>query len=201
MRSPFLRLVSISVVLCALIRCNSSSRNTSSEKPSAGAGDSVSVFPVSSFIKGQLHLVDSFQLPTLKYTTVGNRTDSTLISLGEFRALAQEFLEPDINDPEIARSFKETSFADQTINAVTFTYKTDDNKMDIRRVDVIVSTSAVMNDKVRSIYMEKQKISGDTVISKKLYWRADRNYQIITSSQVGEQSPVESVIKVEWNKL
>lgn len=172
----------------------SNKKNTQTEK------QEVAIFPITSFIEGQLHLVDSFQLPVQKYITVNSKTDTALISIPDFKQLAQEFLHPDINDPQVSKAYKENSFADQSIKGVTFTYTTEDKDMEIQRVDVVVSASPVANDKVRSIYIEKQYASGDTAINKKLYWRADRNFQIITIRQLGEQPPLTSVMKVEWDR-
>ena len=162
--------------------------------------DTTPPFPVSSFLQGQIHMVDSFQLPTLKYKTANNKTDSSLISISEFNQLAQEFLHPDITDPVLRKLYKENSFADQSINGVTFTYSATKKDMELQRIDVLVSTNAVTNDKVRSVYMEKQGTSGDTAVYKKLYWRTDKNFQIITTKQVGEQPSFTSVMKVEWDK-
>lgn len=187
-------LVALAVVVAAAACRQPKKNNTQEQKVGA------EIFPVTNFIEGQIHLVDSFQLPTLKYTTVNNRTDSSLISLDEFKQLARDFFRPDINDPQISKFYKEASFADQSIKGVTFTYSTDDKDLAIQRVDVVVTPSPVMNDKVRSIYMEKQHVSGDTAVYKKLYWRADKNFQIITTRQVGEQPPFVSVMKVEWDK-
>ncbi|HJU46288.1 MAG TPA: hypothetical protein VJ647_05855 [Chitinophagaceae bacterium] len=186
--------VALAVVVAATACRQPKKNNTQEQKPGA------EIFPVTNFIEGQVHLVDSFQLPTLKYTTINNRTDSSLISLDEFRQLARDFFQPDINDPEISKAYKETSFADQSIKGVTFTYSTDDKDLEIQRVDVVVTPSPVMSDKVRSIYMEKQRVSGDTAVFKKLYWRADKNFQVITTRQVGEQPPFVSVMKVEWDR-
>lgn len=183
------------LIVVLITGCNQSGTK---EEKKEGAAD---IFPVTSFIEGQIHLVDSFQVPTLKYITVNGKTDTSLISISEFKQIAQEFLHPDINDPSLSKYYKETNFADQSIKGVTFNYSTDNKDLEIQRVDVIVSASAVMNDKVRSIYIEKQNRSGDTTVYKKLYWRADRNFQIISTSQVDEQPPLISVTKVEWNQV
>lgn len=190
MRRYFLLLIVLSAAACH----QNKKKDTQTEK------QDVEIFPVTSFIEGQIHLVDSLQLPTLKYITANNRTDSSLISLEEFRQLAGEFLHPDISDPKFSNAYKESSFADQSIKGVTFTYSTQDKDLEIQRVDVLVTPSPVMSDKVRSIYMEKQIAAGDTIVYKKLYWRADKNFQIITTKQKGEQPPLVSVMKVEWDQ-
>ena len=168
-------------------------------EPEAKATTEVHFFPVTSFIEGQVHVVDSFQSVTMKYTKIGEKVDTTLISIADFRQLSREFTDPDFNSALLKPYFRETSFADQSIKAVTFNYTTENNDLEIRRVDVVVDASAITNDKVRSIYMEKQSRREDTMIYKKLYWRADKNFQIITTQQVGNKAGIVSVTKVEWN--
>ena len=155
-------------------------------------------FPVASFIDGQVHTVDSLRLPVQKLTTINNRTDTVLIGLPEFKQLAAGFKTPDINDSSLSRYYTESSFADQSIASVTLTYSTKDSSLPLQRLDVIIHPDPVLNDQVQSIYLEKAGQVKDTLIVKKLYWRADRNFQIITSKQSGAQA-TSTVVKVVWN--
>lgn len=191
------KIASLLIVIVAIVGCGRT------KQPAAAKEDEqqqANIFPVTSFIEGQMHLVDSFQLPTIKFITVNGRTDSSLISIDEFKQLAQEFTHPDINDPDLRKWYKETNFADQSINGVTLNYQATDKDLEIQRVDVVISASATMNDKVRSIFMQKQSVSNDTSIVKKLYWRTDQKFQIITSKQWGSEPEVTNIVKVEWNK-
>lgn len=154
-------------------------------------------FPVVSFIEGQIHHVDSLQSPVQQLTTANHRTDTALLTIPEFKQLAKEFTTPDINDPAISKYYKENSFADQTIASVTLTYATANHQLPLQRLDVIIHPDPVLNDQVKSIYMEKGERLKDTLVLKKLYWKADRNFQIITTKQWGAQS-ASSVIKVVW---
>ncbi len=156
------------------------------------------IFPVSAFVAGQLHVVDSLQLPVVKYTTTNNSTDTALISTLEMITLAKEFTEPDITDPQLKKFYRESSFADQSVPSVTFTYSTPNPDLEIQRVDVIIQPDPVRNDKVSSIYIEKKTRSQDTLIDKKLYFKANRNFQIITQAQAGGQVSV-SQLKVVWD--
>ena len=154
-------------------------------------------FPVVSFIGGQIHHVDSLQLPVQKLTIANNRTDTALLSIPEFKQLAKEFTTPDINDPAISKYYQENSFADQTIASITFTYATTNKHLPLQRLDVIIHPDPVLNDRVESIYMEKNEQLKDTLVLKKLYWKADRNFQIITTKGWKAQS-TSSVVKVMW---
>lgn len=189
MKKLSLLLIAISFIACKQGASSSEEKEVNQEP-----------FPVTSFIEGQINQVDSFQYPTIKYLTENGKKDSALISLQEFDQIAQEFTHPDINSPSLREFYKETNFADQTIKAVTFNYSTENKDLAIQRVDVVVNASAVGNDKVRSIYMEKQLQAKDTLVFKKMYWSTDRNFQIITTKQVGSQPETTSILKVEWDK-
>jgi len=161
----------------------------------------VEIFPVESFFAGQIHLVDSLQLPVFKYITHDNKTDSVLISLNEFKILANEFMEPDITRLSLSRYYKETGFADQSIPSVTLNYSTTNKDLEIQRIDVIINPNPVLNDKVKSIYIEKITNSKDASILKKLYWKANKHFQIITFTQSGNQQAAISRLKVVWDNF
>lgn len=144
-------------------------------------------------------MVDSLQLPVMKFVTINNKTDSGLISWDEFKVLAADFLQPDISDPSISGLYKENSFADQSIPSVTLTYAAQNKDLEIRRVDITINPNPVLYDKVRSIYLEKNSIRKDTFIHKKLYWRADRNFQIITTMQLQNQPSATRILKCIWD--
>lgn len=160
--------------------------------------ESPAYFPVISFLNDQVRYVDSLQLPVQKLTTVNNQTDTVLIDIAEFKRLANEFTTPDINDPALQKDYTENSFADQTINSVTLTYSAKKRELPLQRLDVIIHPDPVLDDRVQSIYMEKGEQVKDTTILKKLYWKANQNFQIITIRQSGLVA-VSSVIKVVWN--
>src|SRR3989337_1271710 len=111
---------SLVMILCSVMGCNDASDGTA--KPENEEGQAM--FPVTAFIAGQVHEVDSLQLPVLKYVTRNNQTDSVLISVEEFRSLAKDFMEPDVTAPSLRKFYKESSFADQSIPSITFTYST-----------------------------------------------------------------------------
>lgn len=157
------------------------------------------IFPVKSFFTDQVHQVDSLQLPVFKYISYDNKTDSVLISLDEFKSLANEFVEPDITRPSLRRYYKETGFADQSIPSVTLNYSTINKDLEIQRMDVIINPNPVLNDKVKSIYIEKITNGNNDSVLKKLYWKANKNFQIITFKRSGNQDAAISRLKVVWD--
>jgi len=178
---------------CCFITCNDTL------KQATGKGEKHEFFPVRDFLEGQVYLMDSLKLPAYKYNTVDNISESVLLAPGEFKALAQEFMNPDINDPAIKGFYKETSFADQSIPNVTFTYSTQKRDLPLQRMDVIIRPDLVLNDQVQSIYLEKVSNNGDTVTVKKLYWKTGESFQIISRLQPGSQPATVSQLKVTWS--
>jgi len=157
-------------------------------------------FPVSDFIGGQVKMVDSLQLPLSKSVTVKGKTVlAPPIADAEFKLLAAAFRQPDISDPALKKFYKESSFADQSIPSIVISYTTTNPALEIQKIDVIISPDPVKSDRVRTIYMEKQRVAGDTIIRQKLYWKANHNCQVITEKQVGKTLLPAEQVKVVWD--
>jgi len=179
-----------------LLACN----NESNKNKTEDTGGDVSFFPTASFFAGQVKLVDSLQLPVLKFVTSKGRTDTTQISTREMGIMATDFLQTDLSGPELRKSYKEESFADQSISSVTLTYSTKNKDLPIQRMDVLINPNPVMNDKVRSIYIEKLEKHGDTSVLKKMYWKTDKHFLVISSAKVDNDPPVITQLRVQWDQ-
>ena len=189
----------IVITSSTMLSCADPSKKPGSDREMAETQD---IFPVSSFVAGQVHGVDSLQVPVLKYTTIDNKTDTVLISTAEFKTLAKEFMEPDISsDPSLKKYYKESSFADQSVPSVSLIYSTVDKDLEIQRMDVVIQPDPYSHDKVKSIYMEKISIAEDTSILKKLYWKANKSFLIITSKHAGTNPAITTQLKVVWDNV
>ncbi|MBV4357966.1 hypothetical protein [Pinibacter aurantiacus] len=191
-----------SIFLILLAACN----NNQTTKTGANQGTAIDTanpnvdfFPVADYIKSQVHMVDSMQLPIMKTSIVGKDSVPSSIKQEEFSKIAAEFYTPDISDAGIKKDYKETAFADQSIPSVTFTYTTKNPSLEIQRLDVLIKPDPVQSDKVRTIYLEKFFEKGDTSFSQKLFWRADKNCQIITTTQPKNGVEVTKIVKVSWS--
>jgi hypothetical protein len=134
----------------------------------------------------------------MKYRSAGSKKDSGYIQLDEFHKLAAEFLPQEIHDSVFSRNFKETSFIDNSTNTANFYYSSLKDSLPVKRIDV-VSAPGQVNDKIKSVYLEKEYQAGDTSKLKKLYWKPGRNFQIITQTAKGSDQPVTELIKVVWD--
>ncbi len=166
-----------------------------------GKDDSVAAknefFPVDDYLEAEILSVDSMPMAFWKYITHDNRTDSVLITTGDFNTLALQFLPPEIRNGGIAKNFTESSFMDKTTQSITFTYPPIDKMLPLQRVDV-QTTQGIRAQEVKSIYMERNHWSGDSVILQKLLWRSKHGFMIMNQVKVRGQAPKEEQIRVSW---
>ncbi len=155
-------------------------------------------FPVAEYLETEILHVDSVPFALRKYTTLNGRTDSAFIQVPEFNKLALQFLPDVLHDGSFEKVFKESSFADQSTESIMFTYSTTVTDQPLRRVDVQTVTGNG-SQKVKSIYLEKNHTSGDSLILEKMYWRAGKSFQIVTETRVKGKSPQEQQLKVVWD--
>lgn len=155
-------------------------------------------FPVTDFIKKEISYVDSLPLPIIKYNIENNKSDSVFIKPKDFNVIAQEFLPAELFAPSFEENFTETSFMDEATESVTFTYASKKNNETLRHVDVLVKPTPGLQ-KVKSIYLEKIINKNDTLIIKKMIWKARRNFNIITSIQPLGKKAVINQLKIVWD--
>ncbi len=180
--------------------CNNPSASTSPAK--TASKDSVAApeffFPVPDYIGGQIKMIDSLQLPMSKTVTINSKPTLSAVTDAEMRNLAQQFREPDINNPALKPKYTQTSIADQSVPSVTLIFSTADTTLELQKINVYIEPDPVKNDKVTGIYMEKHFVRNDTIINQKLYWKTDKNMQVVTEKRVNAKTlPVEQ-IKITW---
>lgn len=195
----------ISWFITALIACNNhtvteTNPGETTKKDSAEATpDTSGFFPVAAFIGGEIKTIDSFQLPLTKTITINNKPKVFPVSDEEFRALAKNFTEPDVNSPELAKHYTKSNIADESIPSITLSFTANDNTVPVRKVDVYVKPDPASTDKVSAIYIEKSFTSGDTIVNQRLYWKAGRNMQITTEKIINNKTLPLQQVKVVWD--
>jgi hypothetical protein len=191
------------LIIVPVLGCtsHSSQKKTGETVPADSLVKPESFFPVADYIGGQIKMIDSMQLPLTKATTVNKKTKMEPISDQEFRLLARNFQEPDINDTAIKKFYKESSIADQSVPSVTLVYAASDTALSIQKINVFIKPDPVKNDKVTGIYMEKVFTKNDTVFNQKLYWKTGKNFQVITEKKIGGRPPATEQVKVIWDPV
>jgi hypothetical protein len=184
----------LSIVLLYSCTNNSSETKTTAvsteqEKPS--------FFPVTAYLKGQIHEIKEKGLTPIKYTTINNRTDSVMVKLDSLNVLCKEFLQPEIDSTSLINFFSESKFLDQTIDAFTFTYDAKKNIPDSIQLihwDVYVEPET---SKVRRVYITKKNGSNKIL---QLTWQSNQWFKIVTIvSNKDGTSTVEKEEKISWD--
>jgi hypothetical protein len=154
--------------------------------------------PVADFIRNDIAQVDSFAGGIVRKVNIEGKKDSTFIQLPAFHKLANQFLLPELDSASFHEHFTESSLMDESTQMLNFIYSVKKPDWPLRSVMVYVKPS-LTNDKVNRIYMEKEFMSGDTVIEQKLTWKLQEYFYIITLRQPKNGPAVTSMEKVIWD--
>lgn len=155
-------------------------------------------FPVADFLEAEIRSVDSVPLAKKKFTIRNGHTDSIFLELPEFNRLALQFVPQELADGSFEKNFTETSFQDQATRSITFTYAPSNPNTELQRVDVL-TVPGNRSMEVKSVYLEKIHKSGDSVILQKMFWRAQRGFEIATLIHIKGIQAGEEQIRVVWD--
>jgi len=189
-------------IAIGIIGCKNKEEQSSPVPDQQQKTDSTEVknyLPVLDFLKGEIQNVDSFFSGLRKITIRNGKTDSTFISSEEFHKIANEFVTNDLSKEFLEEHYNESSFIDQSTQSVTFTYEPKDHNLPIKRIDLLTAQSSSGFDKLKSLFIEKQMNSGDTSILKRMFWKAGKNFLLMTQKTVGQNPPDISQVKVAWD--
>lgn len=179
---------------------NISCKNRSTSSDSIVKEDSAAkeYYPIGSFIKTQVNKLDSLPLAVIKYTTVGNKTDTAIIDKKDFAAIAVYFATPDITNPEIAEQIEETPIIDASLGTITLIYTAKNDTLSLRKADVLLKQD---DSQVRTVYIEKSKPVAEGIIIQKMLWTADKNFQVTTVQRSKESPEKVTIEKYIWDDI
>lgn len=183
--------------------CNACANHPKS--PSSSAADSLATsdtanktyFPIADVIESEIRQIDSTPVAIKKTVIAGGHRDSAFIKPAEFNALAMQFLPPELSDGRFEKYFTETSFMDNATQEATFTYASTNNDLPLQRVD-IVATPQGSSHQVKTVYLERTRVSGDSSILDKMYWRAGRGFRVVSLINIKGGAPVQRQLIVSW---
>lgn len=155
-------------------------------------------FPVAEVIESEIRQIDTTPVALRKLITGNGRADSGFIKPAEFQALAMQFVVPEFRNGQFEKNFTETSFIDNSTQAATFTYSTTDKDLPLQRVD-IVTVPRGENHQMESVYIERQRSSGDSSILDKMFWRAGKQFQVISLIRIKGAAAVQRNLIVSWD--
>lgn len=147
---------------------------------------------------GQLHEVDILKVAPLKIVTHDGKSDSTWIKAEDVRLFAAPFLTPIIDSTNLLNLFTESSFMDQTINAITLTYTRSSETFDtlhLRNWDVYIDP---VSQTVQRIYILKSELINNHLQTLQLTWKTGAWCKIVTIPQDSSTSHFVKEEIVKW---
>ena len=185
----------IAVVIILFSACNTATKKKIIATENKGEEKS-NFFPVTSYLKGQVHEIKEKGLTPIKYTTINNHTDSVLIKFETLDELVKEFLQPEIDTANLISFFTETKFLDQTIDAFTFTYEPKPQMPDsltLQQWDVYIDPTT---SKVKRVYIIKKNSENKTL---QLTWQSNLWCKTTTIINNADGiSVIEKEEKISW---
>jgi hypothetical protein len=184
------------VFLLVFISCHS---GNSDQLLKNNPDDTVNIFPVTSFLKAQLKIIDSMPVTPLKIVTENKKIDSFWMKREDIRTNAAPFLKPLIDSATMTSLFSEKSFLDQTINAFTFSY---DAKTKLPDSVNLTHWDVYMNPQTKNIdriYLVKEKNNSDANTTTQLTWVVNKWYSIRTITQLPNAQPKIKEEKMIWD--
>jgi hypothetical protein len=134
-------------------------------------------YPIAGYIQSQLRWLDSVPLAVIKYTTVNNHTDTSILEKKDFNAIAGALFSPDISVLPLKEQYDEVSFIDASLATISLTYAARNDTALVRKADVLLNQS---NSAVSTIYVEKISRVADSTLTQKILWTANKSCLVTT---------------------
>ncbi|UEG51161.1 hypothetical protein LK994_06695 [Ferruginibacter lapsinanis] len=195
-----IKLAVAAVILTSLFCCTQKKQTKAFAEQDTQKQKADSFFPVTSFLKGQLTIIDSLPITPLYKITVKEKMDSQWLKKDELRKFLQPFMSSEINETNLTSLFKETKFSDLSINAITFTYDPIaqlPDSVQLHHWDVYVNPETGV---VNKIYLVKEFKEGKKNITQQLTWQTGKYAKIVSiETKPDESSEIMKEEEIIWS--
>lgn len=184
--------------LMLFFSCKNKENKSGQENPAVKTDSLANIsktFILTPFILSQVQEVDSTPLGIKSVIEIAGKKDSTYINRDQFHSLAYQFIQPDLNDSLLSKKYREQNFYDESTNSVVQMISSDDKEAIITDVQIYLNKET---GDVKSVYMEKHFMSGDTSITQKMRWKRNRHFQVISMKSVDGRETISNQ-KIIWD--
>lgn len=183
----------VAIIVCFL---STSCKHKSEENKKAAGADTTSFYPIADAINADIKEVNSTPYYIYKKEVVNGKRDSTPANVAMFNQLAEHFLKPDISDKKLKPNYKESIFADQTTQSITFNYSTTNKELETQNVDVLLDETG---QKVKNIFIRKYFNYNDSTAIEQLTWKPHESFQINRAVMKKDGSENRHQTTIVWN--
>lgn len=163
-----------------------------------------SYISIRSLILNDVADVDTSLYPIVKLTRTDSLpADTQFVHRDQFRQAAADFLDiPDLSDPAVARRFTPDSARyDEQLGKVILTYRaTQPEKEETRLQEILIQPDPANGDKVTSIYIEREISNRDSLWKRKLLWKVNKSFQVVSVKQYPGKPEITTITRVRWNE-
>lgn len=173
--------------------------NSSTPEPT-GPPVQPNFFPVTFYLEQEWKQLDSLDLNPLHVSTKDGKSDSSWINTSTLKALLQPFLTQRIDaSSTLNNQFTETSFQDETIQAITFSYDPRPNLPDsqqLRHWDVYLDPET---GKLKQVYLIKRFTDNGVTYVQQLTWKCHQWAKIVLFREQAEGNVLLQEDKFQWD--
>jgi hypothetical protein len=190
----------IQFLLMAMLAMGCSNKPGATEpNGSETASDSSGLlYPFPQFIEDQLAWLDSMPLAVEKIVFVnGIQSDSSLISKADFRLIAQDFAAEDPNRHTLRSNYREESFEDLTLNAITFSISTTNPNLTLQNADILLNPET---RKVKHVILKRQLTGGDSSEIQNILWVANMKCQVSSVVTRKDGTSYNKTVNYIWDR-
>jgi hypothetical protein len=156
-------------------------------------------FSVVDYLRAEVKKMDTLPLRFKKITTVGDRSDTSIITKEEFHNYAKEFLDlPDIASVGKMDDYTETNDFDEILSNVLLIYTAKEPEDEVRNETVMMQPDEQGNTHVKTIIVTAVKNKGTAGVEKNMTWHIDKRFQIVTKTNQQDQPEKISTTLVSW---
>ncbi len=170
----------------------------------AGEKDQASFISVISLVRGQVAHVDTSLYSIMKVVyTDSLHSDTTYIPREKFATAAQDFLDiPDLSDIKVAKRYKqEPPIYDEMMNRVIISYlPVDPEKEEVKKQELLATPVPGAETQVNNIIITRVISNKDSFLEKKMLWKMNKSFQVVTTSQKPGKPEITTTTKVSWNE-
>lgn len=159
--------------------------------------DTTKFFQVTEFLKSQITEVNKTPYFIYRIIKTDGRKDSSVINTTSFNQITADFLNPDINNSDLKKQYRESIFHDQTTKSFTINYTTGNKNLEVQNVDILLKEDG---QTVKRLFIRKFYNFQDSSAIEQLSWKPGQSFEInrLLQKQGNKETSIQTL--VVWNE-
>lgn len=186
-----------SLFFIILLTIIASCKSKSEKQPTASNKDTTTFFPMTELLQNDAD--DVIKTPYYLYqrTTdvLTKKTDSTQLPRDDFKKIIAPVLAIDLRSKAEKEKYKESSFDDLSTGNISIIINAIEPNTAVKSITALLDNQT---NKLKTIFITKEYISGDSSFVKKYYWKTGKSINIVTTATVNNAIVKETTQFINW---